>query len=560
MKEGTFEGVSKAETRGPARSVLLSFVLATAALCLLALSDGCFGWCPAAATSGSKPNGTPVEPSPPSSSALRAARRLEESAAGAAEPPTAAAEAAEDPASAVEEKALFPNDTSVVVNSSHVLALAGWGGFCSNKCYMAKGFLEDDCQCIVHNNLWYHWKCSKRYGHPMLTQYCDSITCGGCIYQAPPAEPTSPSPSPAARSPTPAPQWSGHRYGSHQACSSDWLDCSSTRRCCNSAMKCYSKDGVSAQCRLSCHPGRHWEDPPGMRQPWTCDVLSGDTTSFPMPSWSPKSNALHATSDAHTHTFYMYRVQNSADYPPENQNMANLAGALWYLHNEIVNNKGSRRFDKTRIQRFRVKTKSTQPLIELGLNFGVRFAFDKGRCTGPYDCQAQWDKFGYFVGCNVVDEWPTGQWQGKVHYPNAVWWSLPGTCTSQLFDHHTQTCAQKQPGGACNDPTGSGTCTYSYESAGEISIDELEGIDSFESFARNGGWEYNNKTDEGVHMTFWNNKYDDAACQWRLDHARQLFHNKYPNMATESDLPEPRCDFSKATFYGNSDGPRLDIR
>jgi len=247
--------------------------------------------------------------------------------------------------------------------------------------------------------------------------------------------------------------------------------------------------------------------------------------------------------------FYMYRVQNDQDYAPENQNMANLAGAMWYLHNEIVNNRLERRYGKTRIQRFKVKTKATQPLADTGLDFGVRYAFDAGNCTGPYDCGKQFDHYGYFVGCNYVDQFPTSQWAKKVHYPNATWYSLPGKCSSRRYYEHTEECELEEPGGACGDPTGQGNCTYSYEEAGEISIDELEGIADFRAFARAGGWEYNNGTDRGVHMTFWDDKYNDTACLRRLHRAQALFDQLYPNDTLEEELPAPPCDFDFTLFY-----------
>jgi len=256
-------------------------------------------------------------------------------------------------------------------------------------------------------------------------------------------------------------------------------------------------------------------------------------------------------SSAEKKTFYMYRVQDEQNYPLQNQNMANLAGAMWYLHNEIVNNRGERRFHKTRIQRFKVTTQATQPLIDAGMNFGVRFAFDAGQCTGPWNCTEAFEKYGFFVGCNYVDQFPTQQWAGKVFYPRATWYSLPGKCSTRKHDEHTADCELDEPGGYCDKVTGAGNCTYSYEAAGEISIDELEGIENFDAFAQAGGWEYNNKTDKGVHMSFWDDKNSFAACKTRLARAERLFKEKYVGQDFQDDLPGVSCDFDSKRFYAN---------
>lgn len=264
--------------------------------------------------------------------------------------------------------------------------------------------------------------------------------------------------------------------------------------------------------------------------------------------YHPADERLLQASTAEKKTFYMYRVTNNQEYAPENQNMANLAGAMWYLHNEIVNHKGYRRFGKTRIQRFKVTTKATQPLIDDGMDFGVRVAFDLGRCTGPWQCADAFERYGYFVGCNYVNQFPTAQWKGQVFYPNATWYSLPGRCSSKHYNEHTVECDLSEPGGACDNATGAGNCTYSYESAGEISIDELEGIANFHDFAQTGGWEYDNKTDRGVLMTFWNDKSNATACEDRLDRARDLFKQKYDD---SEELVEPACDFNFGAFYAH---------
>mmetsp|Transcript_66786 Transcript_66786/g.145094 ORF Transcript_66786/g.145094 Transcript_66786/m.145094 type:complete len:368 (+) Transcript_66786:1560-2663(+) len=298
-------------------------------------------------------------------------------------------------------------------------------------------------------------------------------------------------------------------------------------------------------------PTPTWTPAPPTSAPTTTPAPSPATTT-PAPKkekYEPVYPALARASSAPTVTTYLYRAQSDEEYPPTNQNMANLAGVMWYLHHEIVNNRYERRFRKTRIQRFKVKMRATQPLLDHGMHYGVRFAFDRGQCTGPYDCQEAFNYFGYFVGCNRVDEFPTQQWAGKVYYPDAIWFSLPGACSLKRFWEATPECVSKDPGGFCEEPTGSGTCTYSYESAGEISIDELEGIDSFAEFVSRGGWEYNNETDQGVHMHFWDGLKDTDACQTRMEKAAELFDTKYPSAEGTLALEAKNCDFSEHRFY-----------
>merc|ERR1719203_414667 len=95
-------------------------------------------------------------------------------------------------------------------------------------------------------------------------------------------------------------------------------------------------------------------------------------------------------------------------YPFENVNAGNLPGIMWYLHNEVVG-QTPRKFHISRIARYKVQTRATQPLADAGMDFGVRYAFDKGQCTGPFSCDRQWQKFGFFVGCNNLPGWPFPQ-------------------------------------------------------------------------------------------------------------------------------------------------------
>jgi len=257
--------------------------------------------------------------------------------------------------------------------------------------------------------------------------------------------------------------------------------------------------------------------------------------------------------------FYLYRVQSNETYDPMDQDLANVGGALWYLHNEIVWHKHMQRSGtyfsntKTRVEKFRIKTRATEPLYQLGMNFGVVNTFDSTKCTGPFDCY-NFKNYGYTVGCENWEKdspsaFPHSQWVGQNKYPGAAWYSLPGPCPTKGLGHKTKECMIQEPGGKCvgvGDPTGEGNCTFTFEKVGEISIDELEGISDPAAFVASGGEEYSKKLDAGIGNHFWDRKMDVTANKWREARFEQLFKEKYPNLPV---LDEPKCDFDKYKFF-----------
>lgn len=274
------------------------------------------------------------------------------------------------------------------------------------------------------------------------------------------------------------------------------------------------------------------------------------------------STITMAESAAKIHHFYMYRVQNDEDYSPENQDMANIGGALWYLHNEIIWHHWSREgtyasTPKTRIERFLVFTKATPELFAKGMNFGVVNAYDLGKCTGPFACE-NLKQYGPVVGCESWtkpdsgkqgNSFPHQQWVGKNFYPSAVWYSLPGKCSSLNFWNQTGSCEKEEPSGKCPPgvvPSGDWTCTYTYQKVGELSINDIEALPSFSDFVSNGGREYDKLIDKGTNMTFWDGINDSHACQARIDTVNKLFEAKYPKQPV---LEDPTCDFDVDKFY-----------
>eukprot|EP00930_Biecheleria_cincta_P051439 TRINITY_DN36626_c0_g1_i1.p1 TRINITY_DN36626_c0_g1~~TRINITY_DN36626_c0_g1_i1.p1 ORF type:complete len:437 (+),score=35.67 TRINITY_DN36626_c0_g1_i1:30-1313(+) len=315
----------------------------------------------------------------------------------------------------------------------------------------------------------------------------------------------------------------------------------------------------------------------------TSNLISSTGSTFSTPAATttdlaptPASTAVEQSSPVdstgagkppYANHFYMYRVQNDEDYSPENQNMANIGGALWYLHNEIVFHHWNRggtyaSTPKTRIERFEVRTRATPKLYKQGMNFGVVNTYDLGQCTGPFKCE-NLKEYGPVVGCETWQQgehlkynntFPHQQWVGKNMYPNAIWYSLPGACSSSKFWHQQGQCSKSEPSGACPQgvtPTGKEDCTYSYKKVGEIRISDLEGIKSFNDLVVNGGREYDRDTDAGVNMHFWDHINSTQACQERIDKVNRMFEDKFPYQAT---LADPICDFDVMKFYPNFPG------
>mmetsp|Transcript_21860 Transcript_21860/g.47652 ORF Transcript_21860/g.47652 Transcript_21860/m.47652 type:complete len:1152 (-) Transcript_21860:1444-4899(-) len=299
--------------------------------------------------------------------------------------------------------------------------------------------------------------------------------------------------------------------------------------------------------------------------------------------WTPWDSSLSSPSDSKLMTFYAYRAVSDEVYPPINVNTASLGGVLWYLHHEVVI-QYPRKFKITKIMRLKIQYRATTPLLESGMHFGPRLAYDLGQCTGPFVCgrdtkggvhpkfcggafdtqyenniralngkpfehSYEYSKFGYHVGCNNLGEYPFPMY--KVYYPDAVWYSFPGPCLSDVYYDRSENCAEKEPGGLCPEgqiPTGAGDCTWSYEVMGEVTIDEVVGL-SASALNAEGGREYDPFADKGYKFSFWNGINDTKANLKRMKALEDAFLEKYPNQTTDTQLPAPKCDFNFGAFY-----------
>jgi len=205
-------------------------------------------------------------------------------------------------------------------------------------------------------------------------------------------------------------------------------------------------------------------------------------------------------------SFYVYRAQGTANYPPKNINAGNLAGAMWYLQHEVVI-QDPPKFGINRLLRYKVEVRAPVALQKKGLSFGVRFAYDSQLCTGPGDCTKEYGRYGYFVGCNSFDSlYPYPDVPS--YYPDGIWYSLPG-------------------GGACTKglPTGT-SCTYSHSwPPEEVTLEELQG-----------------KAGAG----FWADAEDPIANMRKVNVAAAMFATKYPK---SPHLPTPACDFDFNKFW-----------
>jgi len=230
----------------------------------------------------------------------------------------------------------------------------------------------------------------------------------------------------------------------------------------------------------------------------------------------------------------MYRAQDDQNHRvDENINAASLPGVLWYLHHEVVM-EVPRKFGITRIRRLKVTMTNTCDLYRKNKTlFGPYFAYDSGKCHVA-DCNSVFDEYGYTVGCQHIP-YNVGMWAAYCQPPfchYAHWYSLPGACPEAEFDQKTEQCKHRRPGGACKKVNGARDCTYNVEDAGEVRLDEL--------YQPSGKLEYNNQTDHGDGVSFWDGIYDPAKCQFRYDTVVEHFKTKYPNQP--ATLPEPRCD------------------
>eukprot|EP00931_Biecheleriopsis_adriatica_P104107 TRINITY_DN78845_c0_g1_i1.p1 TRINITY_DN78845_c0_g1~~TRINITY_DN78845_c0_g1_i1.p1 ORF type:complete len:490 (-),score=75.96 TRINITY_DN78845_c0_g1_i1:60-1529(-) len=239
--------------------------------------------------------------------------------------------------------------------------------------------------------------------------------------------------------------------------------------------------------------------------------------------------------EAPTMSFYVYKsgTPDSSRLMYENfanlsTNAASLAGVLFYLHTQVVTD-CPRKHGVDRIQRYILTVKAPQKFYEdEGTNFDKFVLFERAQCA-ELGCGKRYDEHGFVVGCKHVD--PN---MDQAYYENAIWYSIPGENPSKRAKQH------HQPGGQCEKPDGSATCTWHAEFAGEVFLDELVGIVDQTLFCSGGNYEYDLESDAGIGNSFWDGKMNAAECAEREKRLNALFVKKYPNLP--SQLGSHPCD------------------
>lgn len=263
--------------------------------------------------------------------------------------------------------------------------------------------------------------------------------------------------------------------------------------------------------------------------------------------------------------FYNYRATDGEGYAFGNCDGASALGVLGYLIHEVVGNYNGtarlpiRKFGIDRIKR-EVIHMYNPPAVYLGgvptlgksPLFGQWNPFDKAMCSttvGPQDtgCVQRWENYGYNVGCFK-------RWCPTCGIPSN-YYDFPGPCPEADYTQKNATCKSRSPGGQCARPNGRRDCTWNVSDAGEIMLDDLEGITpqwkDFAAFASAHQCEFDRAPPAGCHsqglqgsgLPFWGSATlmdDPAAAKGRMEKMLQMFKAKYPE---SEDLEEPVCDW-----------------
>lgn len=250
-------------------------------------------------------------------------------------------------------------------------------------------------------------------------------------------------------------------------------------------------------------------------------------------TWTTTGPRASKPASAPLRTFYVYRAQSDDNYDLENINAGSLAGVLFYLHHEVVVWRPcGLHHNITRILRLKVTMQTTPEVYDHPFHqeFMPFMACDYGFCGGI----EYYKNTGWVPGCQQVT-WPDyGAWR----YPVGFWYSFPGACPSKLVPDKTSQCRQAEPGGRCNFPNGSRTCSWHIDWAGEVRMADLCPSESNEAaWCKAGGKAYDFNLDRGLGCSFWDGREDIYAGMRRVQFLKDLFAARYPGSPEYDDAP-----------------------
>jgi hypothetical protein len=246
-------------------------------------------------------------------------------------------------------------------------------------------------------------------------------------------------------------------------------------------------------------------------------------------AWCPASNftwpddvgeAVDNKSEDGTLNFLVYRAATLNDpYGKilENDNAADRAGVLSYLHTEVIpddmrtkeeKDAHTRKYNIDSIMIFNVTVKNNwnppgQPLTGF-------VSFEHGECNTP-GCEQNYKDKGYTVGYQVQSSNPRAKYGS-----HSYWYSFP-------------------KGGLCDKPNGTKTCTYSYFLEGRVNIDTMVNLDrlgykDFKDFSTAGKTEYTRDRNQPCttlsSINFWPNPCNESEGKMRMQRLMGTPHEK----------------------------------
>lgn len=235
------------------------------------------------------------------------------------------------------------------------------------------------------------------------------------------------------------------------------------------------------------------------------DSCDGPSPAPPAPPPSPIPGVRHLD-------LFRASSESGLSFTLEDNNMADVAGCLKYVHTETIVEhelapyRTERKYNVAVIGKWAFQVKNTDKLLHSSLaqtsdpDFGPFVTFDYGKSTNPY-FDDLFPEYGDWVGVQTQEGDP------RIAVNGHMWWySLGGRCPNMDFEHKggkdspNSECMlyRENPpgsngatpinGGLCDgkqaSPTGQPGCVYTYETPQAVILDDLAGLTSIDCGGR----------------------------------------------------------------------------